>query len=229
MSNKCQIVPELAAAVLGVTEEILLSDESPSLNSNRSRLPSSTSLTNSSNDFHVPLSRLNSRTMSQVNARKAFTYFDKNRDGKLTIKEFKSVMIDLGYKTVDKQLIRQMFAEINRNGNQHVLTYDEFVQFLESKISTTGTTIDEHSTTTTEDFKILSVPKMEFDIETLFNCYDLDKNGFIEPKELRKVMKRLTGQKLSKQDIEEMINVADRNGDGLLDKTEFALLCRGFY
>ncbi|CAF2644819.1 unnamed protein product [Rotaria sp. Silwood2] len=225
MPNKCQIVPELAAAVPGVTEEILLGDQSPLLELNRSRLPSSVSLTNSSNDFHVPISRLNSRTISQVNVRKAFTYFDKNRDGKLSIKEFKSVMHDLGYKTVDKQLIRQMFAEINRNGNQHVLTYDEFVDFLESKLSTT--TVDEHSTST-EDFKILSLPKMEFDIETLFNCYDLDKNGFIEPKELRKVMKRLTGQKLSKQDIEEMINVADRNGDGLLDKTEFALLCRGF-
>ena len=46
----------------------------------------------------------------------------------------------------------------------------------------------------------------------------LDKNGFIEPKELRKVMKRLTGEKLSKRDIEEMISVADKNGDGLLDK-----------
>ena len=69
---------------------------------------------------------------------------------------------------------------------------------------------------------------MELDVETLFNCYDLDRNGYIEPKELRKVMKRLTGEKLSKRDIEEMISVADTNGDGLLDKSEFALLCSAF-
>ncbi|CAF3967069.1 unnamed protein product [Rotaria magnacalcarata] len=110
MSSKCQIVPDLAAAVLGATEEILISPESPSLECGHTRF---VSLTNSSNDFQVPLSRVNSRTMSQVNAKIAFTYFDKNRDGKLSIKEFKSVMHDLGYKTVDKQLIRQMFSEIN--------------------------------------------------------------------------------------------------------------------
>jgi Ca2+-binding EF-hand superfamily protein len=218
MSRKCQIVPELAAAVHGVTEELPLPPEIPSPELNRSRLPSTTSSISSSNNFRTNSSSSYSQTMSQVNARKAFDYFDKNRDGKLSIKEFKSVMHDLGYKTVDKRFIRQMFAEANRKGNGQTLTYNEFVQFLESKLSLTMT----------KDLNYLSLPKVKYDIETLFNCYDLDKNGFIEPKELRKVMKRLTGEKLSKQDIEEMINVADKNGDGLLDKTEFALLCSAF-
>ncbi|CAF0997238.1 unnamed protein product [Adineta ricciae] len=221
MAFKCQIVPELAAAVHGVTEDI---PESPSPKLSRSRLASSVSSTSSSNNFHLRLSPSHSRRISQVNARKAFTYFDKNRDGKLSIKEFQSVMHDLGYKAVDKRFIRQMFAEANRSGNSHVLSYNDFVQFLESKLAINT---NDHLTLT-EDFDVLSVPKMEFDVETLFNCYDLDKNGFIEPKELRKVMKRLTGEKLSKRDIEEMISVADRNGDGLLDKSEFALLCSAF-
>ena len=125
-------------------------------------------------------------------------------------------MEDLGYKAVDKCSIRQMFAEANRSGNSQTLTYEEFVEFLQSK----------H--TPPDDLHLLSLPKVSLDIETLFNCYDLDKNGYIEPKELRKVMKRLTGEKLSKQDIEEMISVADKNGDGLLDKSEFALLCSAF-
>ena len=219
MSSKHQIVPELAAAVHGVTEEVPLNSIVPSPDSNRSRLASTTSSSSSSNNFQTPFLSLN----SQVNARKAFTYFDKNRDGKLTIKEFKSVMHDLGYKTVDKRFIRQMFAEANRKGNGQTLTYDEFVQFLQSKLSLTN---NEHLSIT--DLNLTPSPKIEYDIETLFNCYDLDKNGFIEPKELRKVMKRLTGEKLSKRDIEEMINVADKNGDGLLDKTEFALLCGAF-
>jgi Ca2+-binding EF-hand superfamily protein len=216
MSSKCQIVPELAAAVHGVIEDLPHLPEIPSPMLNRSRLASITSSTSSSNNFRISSSSSN----SQVNARKAFAYFDKNRDGKLSIKEFKSVMHDLGYKTVDKRFIRQMFAEATRKGNGHTLTYNEFVEFLESKLTLT--------TTMTKDLNILSSPRMQYDIETLFNCYDLDKNGFIEPKELRKVMKRLTGEKLSKQDIEEMISVADKNGDGLLDKTEFALLCSAF-
>jgi Ca2+-binding EF-hand superfamily protein len=217
MSKKCQIVPQLAAAVHGVIEELPLIPEIPSPEFPRSRFTSSTSSTSSLNNFHTPLSSSNPQTLSQVNARKAFAYFDKNRDGKLSVKEFKSVMHDLGYKTVDKRFIRQMFAEANRKGNGHTLTYEEFVKFLQSKLPLT-----------TKDLNLLSLPKMEYDVEILFNCYDLDKNGFIEPKELRKVMKRLTGEKLSKRDIQEMISVADTNGDGLLDKTEFAVLCSAF-
>jgi Ca2+-binding EF-hand superfamily protein len=225
MSGKCQIVPALAAAVHGVTEELPLLPEIPSPELIRSRLASITSSTSSTNIFRRSLSTSsNPQTISQVNAQKAFAYFDKNRDGKLSIKEFKSVMHDLGYKTVDKRFIRQVFAEANRNGNRHVLSYDEFVEFLEPKLSLR--TNDQLRLT--EDLNTVSLPKMQFDIETLFNCYDLDKNGFIEPKELRKVMQRLLGEKLSKQDIEEMISVADRNGDGLLDKSEFALLCSAF-
>lgn len=175
--SKCQIVPAVSGAVHGAIEELV------DLVENRK--------------FSC---RLFPRTNCQIDARKAFSYFDKNRDGKLSIKEFQSVMRDLGYKSVNKRFVRQMFAEASRNGNGRTLSYVEFVEFLESKSSS------------------------QIDVDTLFNCYDLDRNGFIEPKELRKVMKRLTGEKLSKSDIEEMIRVADRNGDGLLDKNEFALL-----
>jgi len=222
MSRKCQIVPDLAAAVHGVIEELPFIPYIPSPEINRSRLTSSSSSSSSSNNYTSSSS--NPGTFSQVNARKAFAYFDKNRDGKLSIKEFKSVMHDLGYKTVDKRFIRQMFAEATRKGNGHTITYDEFVQFLQSKVSLTTN----NYFILTQDSNHCSSSKMQFDIETLFNCYDLDRNGFIEPKELRKVMKRLTGEKLSKRDLEEMISVADKNGDGLLDKTEFALLCSAF-
>ena len=255
MIGKCQIVPALASAVHGAIEELPIIPESPCLPLDRSRLGSSTSstasppLTNTdyslAHHFHLPAagtrrssSSAFSRTTPQLDARKAFTYFDKNRDGKLSVKEFKSVMHDLGYKTVDKRFIKQMFAEANRNGNGHTLGYDEFVEFLESKLSlqapasyatqpTTMTTTTARPSLPVNNHSSLT-PRMQLDVETLFNCYDLDKNGFIEPKELRKVMKRLTGEKLSKRDIEEMISVADKNGDGLLDKTEFALLCSAF-
>lgn len=242
-SKCCQIVPALASAVHGASEELPQLPESPSPQMNRSRLPSSTSSTTSPGLLNAY--NLNSlRQTSQLDPRQAFKYFDKNHDGKLTIKEFKSVMHDLGYKTVDKRFIKQMFAEATQSANRRTLSYDEFVEFLESKLSlsaspsppppttTTITTQDVVQTPTRSSFSLetnsSSSPKMQLDIETLFNCYDLDRNGYIEPKELRKVMKRLTGEKLSKRDIKEMINVADRNGDGLLDKTEFALLCSAF-
>lgn len=243
MLGKCQIVPALASAVHGAIEELPHMPESPSPQMNRSRLTSSTSSTTTPALMNTDAPLMNSsrpRTYSrpnQLDPRRAFAYFDKNRDGKLSIKEFKSVMHDLGYKTVDKRFIKQMFAEANRNGNTRTLSYDEFVEFLESKLSlqtptTTTVTTQErsntHSSSFSQDSSSHSLPKMQLDVETLFNCYDLDRNGFIEPKELRKVMKRLTGEKLSKRDIEEMMSVADKNGDGLLDKHEFALLCSAF-
>jgi Ca2+-binding EF-hand superfamily protein len=272
MLGKCQIVPALASAVHGAIEELPLLPQTPSPQLDRSRLTSSTSSsttpaptsttadeTRTPNYFQLSsvarpslttngsLTSSYSRVPTLIDARKAFAYFDKNQDGKLSIKEFKSVMHDLGYKTVDKRCIRQMFAEADRNGNGRTLGLTEFVEFLESKLSLTTPNSTPASTqqqeasrpslvnsaagggiTTMSNETGVSLPKMQLDIETLFNCYDLDKNGFIEPKELRKVMKRLTGEKLSKQDIAEMMNVADRNGDGLLDKNEFALLCSAF-
>jgi len=237
MLGKCQIVPALASAVHGAIEELPHMPETPSPLLNRSRLPSSTSSTTSPNLLNTDLNTsINSqsqytRAVTQLDARRAFAYFDKNGDGKLSIKEFKSVMHDLGYKPVEKSFIKKIFAEANRNGNRRTLGYDEFVEFLESKLSLQTPTTQELTTTRSsmsQETTSTALPRMQFDVETLFNCYDLDRNGFIEPKELRKVMKRLTGEKLSKRDIEEMISVADKNGDGLLDKSEFALLCSAF-
>lgn len=188
MPQKCQIVPTLASAVHGVTDDF------------------------SSTTENLPWTHL---TSESGDPRKIFSYFDKNHDGKLTMKEFRSAMQELGYEKVDKLFIRRVFAEANRSGNPRRMTYEEFVNFLTAKSSSAETP------------QTFGIDNNLMDIEALFNCYDLDKNGFIEPKELRKVMKRLTGEKLSKRDINEMISLADTNGDGLLDKKEFCTSMQG--
>ena len=50
--------------------------------------------------------------------------------------------------------------------------------------------------------------------------FDRDGNGTIDREELRDVMQQL-GEKLSEEDIEEMIQDADQNGDGVIDYKEF--------
>ena len=50
--------------------------------------------------------------------------------------------------------------------------------------------------------------------------FDRDGNGMIDRDELKVVMKQL-GEKLSEEDIEEMIQAADKNGDGMIDYQEF--------
>lgn len=46
--------------------------------------------------------------------------------------------------------------------------------------------------------------------------FDKDGNGFISSEELRHVMTNL-GEKLTDQEVAEMIREADTNGDGMVD------------
>ena len=74
-------------------------------------------------------------------------------------------MRDLGYKKVHKQFIKQMFAEANRNGNSHTISYEDFVDFLESKSSLAS----QNQSNAAENTATLSLPKLDADIEILFN------------------------------------------------------------
>lgn len=44
----------------------------------------------------------------------------------------------------------------------------------------------------------------------------MDGNGYIDQHELRYIMKRL-GENLEDEDVKEMFQLADLNGDGLID------------
>ncbi|CAF0787681.1 unnamed protein product [Didymodactylos carnosus] len=252
MSHRSQIVPALASAVHSSTaflEEIPIThtNSSPKLNEKylhdgRTRLRSTSS--SSSNRvveqdhsshpayLNIPstVSSSSSNTITNffistpLDARRAFTYFDKNRDGKLTVKEFKTVMRTLGYKNSNKRFIQRMFAEADRNKNG-VLELDEFVEFLEGKFSMSSDSSNNNSRINDHNGDSL---RAQLDIESLFNCYDLDKNGVITAKELRKVMERILGEKLTKDDIAEMMKAADLNNDGLIDKHELEQLCSAF-
>ena len=50
--------------------------------------------------------------------------------------------------------------------------------------------------------------------------FDKDGNGQISRDELREVMTQL-GEKMNEEDINEMIEDADKNGDGMINYEEF--------
>ena len=56
--------------------------------------------------------------------------------------------------------------------------------------------------------------------------YDKDGNGFISAAELRTIMRSL-GEKLSPEEIEEVIAEADEDGDGEINYKEFAKMMMG--
>lgn len=60
-------------------------------------------------------------------------------------------------------------------------------------------------------------------VKAAFEIMDIDQNGYIDPPELKEVMTRF-GLRLSDEDVEEMINEADMDGDGRVNYDEFEYL-----
>ncbi|KAJ8308804.1 hypothetical protein KUTeg_013678 [Tegillarca granosa] len=53
-----------------------------------------------------------------------------------------------------------------------------------------------------------------------FKLFDTDRNGYITARELKDVMTNL-GEKITEEEVDDMIRVADANGDGQIEYTEF--------
>jgi calmodulin len=60
------------------------------------------------------------------------------------------------------------------------------------------------------------------EIREAFKVFDKNGDGFIESSELRQVMQSL-GEKLTEEEVEDMIREADADGDGRVNYQEFVL------
>ena len=118
--------------------------------------------------------------------REAFQLFDKNGDGTITVTELGTVMRQLGNNPTDSEL-QDMINEVDADGNG-TLEFDEFCQLMARQM--------------------LDSNQQEEELKQRFAMFDKDGNGTIDRDELRDVMQQL-GEKLSEEDIEEMIQDAD--------------------
>ncbi|KQJ89557.1 calmodulin-beta isoform X2 [Brachypodium distachyon] len=130
--------------------------------------------------------------------RAAFSLFDRDGDGTITLEELGTVMRSLGQRPTEAEL-RDMIAEVDADGNGAV----DFAEFL-----------------ALVDRKLLDA---EDDLRDAFRVFDADGNGFISLDELRRVMLDL-GERLSDEELAQMLLEADGDGDGQINYSEFAKL-----
>lgn len=129
--------------------------------------------------------------------KEAFDLFDSAGSGKIDAKDLKVAIRALGFEP-KKEEIKKMIADIDKDGTGKI-SYDNFVQLMSSKMAE-------------KDSKE--------EIMKAFRLFDDDETGKISFKNLKRVAKEL-GENLTDDELQEMIDEADRDGDGEINQDEF--------
>ncbi|KAH0706190.1 hypothetical protein KY285_010474 [Solanum tuberosum] len=117
--------------------------------------------------------------------------------GCITTKELGTVMRSLGQNPTEAEL-QDMINEVDADGNG-TIDFPEFLNLMARKIKDT-------------DF--------EEELKEAFRVFDKDRNGFISAAELPHVMTNL-GEKLTDEEVDEIIREADVDCDGQINYDEF--------
>lgn len=122
-----------------------------------------------------------------------FCSFDKNGDGTISTLELGEAMRALDRNLTEVQL-KRIIKEVDVNGNGKI-DFDEFLAMMAKADS-------------------------EEEMMQTFRGFDKNGNGLINASELAGVMRAL-GERLTDDQIQEMMKVADLNGDSEVDYEEF--------
>ena len=134
--------------------------------------------------------------------KEAFDLFDTDGSGTIDAKELKVAMRALGFEP-KKEEIRKMIADIDREGSG-VIDFPEFLDMMTVKMAERD-------------------PREE--MIKAFRLFDDDETGKISFRNLKRVAKEL-GENMSDEEIQEMIDEADRDGDGEINEEEFMRIMR---
>ncbi|XP_015677791.1 centrin-2 [Protobothrops mucrosquamatus] len=129
--------------------------------------------------------------------REAFDLFDTDGTGNIDVKELKVAMRALGFEP-KKDEIKKMILEIDKEGTGKI-TFSDFLGVMTQKMAE-------------KDSKE--------EILKAFKLFDDDETGKISFKNLKRVAKEL-GENLTDEELQEMIDEADRDGDGEVNEQEF--------
>lgn len=131
--------------------------------------------------------------MSEDEVRKAFERFDIDSDGQINVSELVNLMKLLGHR-ISEEEGQELLKKVDANKDE-VIDEKEFQAYMKIK----------------ED---------DDEIRTAFKNFDKDGNGVIQAAELMHVLTEF-GQQLNDEEVDEMMRVADADGDGKINFKEF--------
>merc|ERR1711990_616261 len=135
-------------------------------------------------------------TQDQVEEiKEAFDLFDTDGSGSIDVNELKVAMKALGMDAKSEE-IRKL---INDSDSDGTIDFDEFLAMMTAR---------KQGEDTRED--LLKV----------FKLFDDDKTGTISFKNLKRVCQEL-GENMTDDELKEMMDWADKDGDGVLNEDEF--------
>merc|ERR1711972_1212248 len=129
--------------------------------------------------------------------KEAFDLFDNDGSGAISVNELTAAMKSLGFD-VKHAVVYNMVADLDSDGSGEI----EFGEFLEVMCA-----------------KITDKNTME-EIDRVFKLFDKDRNGTLEADDLSRVCKEL-GEEMSEEDVREVIQRADLDGDGQVGLQDF--------
>lgn len=139
--------------------------------------------------------QLNENQISEF--KEAFSMFDKEGDGTITTQDLGTVMRCLGRNPTEED-IQDMIREVDPERKGH-LDFPDFLVLMAKGVATAET---------------------KEELLEAFRTFDKDGNGFLSTAELRRIMTNL-GEKLTDEEVDEMIATADMDLDGQINYEEF--------
>jgi centrin-1 len=148
-----------------------------------------------------PKQGLDEEAMEEI--KEAFNLFDTEGKGNIDVRELKAAFRALGFQ-VKKAEIRQMFIDMDKDLSSATISFDEFVEMVTPRMQNRDS---------------------REEIMKVFALFDDDNTGAISFKNLKRVATEL-GENLTDEELQEMIDEADRDGDGVINEEEFYRVMR---
>ncbi|XP_047909067.1 calcium-binding protein 4 isoform X1 [Anser cygnoides] len=135
----------------------------------------------------------------------AFKEFDTDQDGFISYKDLGACMRMLGYMPTEMELIEISQHVKMRMGGR--VDFEDFVQMMGPKLRE-------------ETAHMVGVRELKI----AFREFDMNGDGEISSAEMREAIAALLGEQLKAQEVDEILQDVDLNGDGRVDFDEFVMM-----